>query len=213
MAGHEAAIWMVARSPDGHTLATASDDHTARLWPSENPGESITLRGHDMPVWSVSFDATGARVVTASFDGTARVWSTTDGSLLFTLRGHAETLWSGEFVDEHRIVTSSDDNTIRVWSLLPGVPTIELSGHADGVTNIAIAPDRKRMYSASADRTAKIWHMDLLNADAEHLRARLGVITRFCLSAEQRVRELGEDLGQAQLAGQRCELAYGGSGL
>lgn len=209
LAGHAATIWMVTRSPDGHTLATASDDHTARLWPSDDPSEAIVLGGHTMPVWSVAFDATGERVVTASYDNTARVW-TREGQLITTLTGHAEGLWSAQFSRRDQVITISDDNTVRIWSLDPGIRTIVLS-HSDGVTGLALSSDGLRMYTASADRSAKIWRLDLLDADAERLHTRLDAVTSFCLSAQQRGRELGEDLVQAELAARRCELRFGSS--
>jgi WD40 repeat protein len=211
LSGHTAKIWMVTRSPDGHTLASASDDHTARIWPSDDPNASVELRSHEAPVWSVEFDPSGERVVTASYDGTARIW-TLAGELVATLHGHAETVWSAQFAPGQRIITVSDDNTVRVWSLLPGTRTLVLSGHGSGVTGLALSPDGLRMYTGSADTTAKIWRLDRLDADVEHLDARLDVVTSFCLSTEQRMRELGEDVGQAQLAAKRCELAFAGSG-
>ncbi|MGB3420724.1 MAG: WD40 repeat domain-containing protein [Dolichospermum sp.] len=34
--GHQGPVWSVSFSPDGKTIATASSDNTARLWPVRN---------------------------------------------------------------------------------------------------------------------------------------------------------------------------------
>ncbi|MFV8749609.1 WD40 repeat domain-containing serine/threonine protein kinase [Nannocystaceae bacterium ST9] len=209
LTGHEGAISMVVRSPDGVRLATASDDGTARLWPDEDPSHAIVLRGHGKPVWSVDFDADGSRLVTASFDGTARVWNCDDGSLVTTLVGHAEGLWSARFARDGRVMTSSDDNTVRVWSLDSEVPAIVLTGHADGVTSIALSEDGLRMISASADGLAKIWRIDQLTGDVRALHEKLVETTTYCLPKEQRVRELGEDPGEAGVAQAACIRQFG----
>jgi WD40 repeat protein/predicted Ser/Thr protein kinase len=207
--GHEGKINMVVRSPDQVVLATASEDGTARLWPDETSEHSIVLRGHANSVWSVAFNADGSRVVTASFDGTARVWSVDDGSLLATLDGHAEGLWSAVFVADGRVVTSSDDNTIRVWSVDSAVAPIVLTGHGDGVTSLAASGDGVRLVSASADGSAKIWRLDRLTSDGDALYGRLIDSTSFCLPVDQRVRELGEDRGEAELAMAACKRQLG----
>ena len=62
-----------------HTLATASDDHTARLWDVHDPHQPTplgTLTGHTNDVNSVVFSPDGHTLATASDDHTARLWET-----------------------------------------------------------------------------------------------------------------------------------------
>jgi hypothetical protein len=69
----------VAFSPDGHTLATASADRTARLWDSTNPRQPSprsTLTGHTDAIFAVAFSPDGHALATASYDDTARLWKT-----------------------------------------------------------------------------------------------------------------------------------------
>jgi WD40 repeat protein/predicted Ser/Thr protein kinase len=203
--GHEGKISALVRSPDGQTLATASDDGSARLWPAEGLGEPLMLAGHDKAVWSIAFDADGHRVVTASFDGDARVWSVADGRLLETLSGHADAVWDARFVGEDRVITGSNDNTLRLWSLGTEALPIVLSGHGSGITRLSVTPDGSRVVSASSDGTAKLWYLGRLSADPLSLHQRLWAVTLYCLSVEQRMRELGEDRREAADNFARCE--------
>ncbi|MEJ6484700.1 hypothetical protein N0Y54_25850 [Nostoc punctiforme UO1] len=60
-------------SPDGKTIATASQDGTARLW-TLNGQLLQEFKGHQGTVWGVSFSPDGKTIATASSDKTARLW-------------------------------------------------------------------------------------------------------------------------------------------
>jgi hypothetical protein len=75
----------VAFSPDGATVATTSDDSTARLWDTATGTTRTTLTGHTGPVLGVAFSPDGATVATTSYDETARLWDTATGTLKVTL--------------------------------------------------------------------------------------------------------------------------------
>jgi WD40 repeat protein/predicted Ser/Thr protein kinase len=207
--GHTGKVYALLRSPDGHTLASASDDGTARLWPGTESAHSVLLAGHTKPVWSLAFDDTGERVVTGSFDGQAMVWSVADGTLLHSLVGHADAVWDAEFGPGDRVITVSNDKTVRVWSLASNDPPIVLSGHDAGLTSLAVTPDGERIITASSDGTAKLWRLDRLLGDPDELLERLGRATLYCLSLDERMRELGEDQAQAQAGRLACERAHG----
>jgi WD40 repeat protein len=73
--GHQLPVTSVSFSPDGKTIATASDENTARLWNLQGKGNLIQeFKGHQLPVNSVSFSPDGKTIATASWDNTARFW-------------------------------------------------------------------------------------------------------------------------------------------
>ena len=71
--GHTAPIVALAQSGDGTLLASASWDHTIRLWPLAG-GAPRVLEGHSQNVNGVAFSPDGKSVVSAGYDLTLRVW-------------------------------------------------------------------------------------------------------------------------------------------
>src|SRR3990172_774122 len=61
-------------SPDGAFVATASRDHTARVWSMSSGEPAGPPMQHTNDVNMIQFSHDGSKVVTASDDGTARVW-------------------------------------------------------------------------------------------------------------------------------------------
>jgi WD40 repeat protein len=72
---HLTAVNVVAWSPNGSRLASASEDGTARIWDAATGTPSAVLTGHTGPVYGVVWSPNGSRVATASADGTARARS------------------------------------------------------------------------------------------------------------------------------------------
>ena len=71
---HRAWVRSVSFSPDGETLASASDDGTVKLWTVE--GEELqTLEGHRGRVRSVRFSPDGETLASANSDGTVNLWN------------------------------------------------------------------------------------------------------------------------------------------
>jgi len=73
--GHTDRVWGVADSPDGKRLATASWDHTAKVWDAVSGWELLTLRGHTDRVWGVAYSPDGKRLATASADETLQIYA------------------------------------------------------------------------------------------------------------------------------------------
>ena len=120
---HSAIATYVAFSPDERRVATASEDHTARIWDAFT-GKAITppLR-HAGNVSQIEFSPDGRRVVTASADGTARVWDAHTGTPICSPLHHAGAVVTAQFgSDSSHILTAGQDGTVRLWTLPPDQP-------------------------------------------------------------------------------------------
>jgi cytochrome c len=82
--GHKAPVVALAASPDGTTLASASWDHTAHVWPLSSGKESVgtprVIEGHTQNVNGVAFTPDGRALVTAGYDATLRIWPLDNGA-------------------------------------------------------------------------------------------------------------------------------------
>ncbi len=57
--GHASYVFRVSFSPDGKTLASASWDHTIKLWDVKTGKELATLKGHKRRIYTVRFSPDG----------------------------------------------------------------------------------------------------------------------------------------------------------
>jgi cytochrome c len=71
--GHTGPIAALAASPDGATLASASWDHTVRLWPLAG-GAPRVLDEHTQNVNGLAFAADGRTLISVSYDQSVRIW-------------------------------------------------------------------------------------------------------------------------------------------
>jgi WD40 repeat protein/serine/threonine protein kinase len=157
--GHTGPIQWVEVSPDGRTLLTVSDDHTAKLWDVETGELRRTLDDSAARLWRGHFDRAGKRVVTASFDGVARVYSI-DGRLLVSLRKHDGLLSEAAFdAAGERVVTAGFDGTARVWDASSGAQLAKLD--TDGmITEYAAWIADRGVVTCNHAGAIRVWAAD-----------------------------------------------------
>ncbi|MUG91363.1 hypothetical protein F7734_02205 [Scytonema sp. UIC 10036] len=121
--GHKAAVLSVNFSPDGQTIASASNDRSVKLW--RRDGTLLTtLMGHNSGILDVAFSPNGQLLATASTDRQVKLWQLSRSGdrevviLLTTLNGHRDAVQQLAFSpDGKTLITTSKDRTTLLWDL------------------------------------------------------------------------------------------------
>ncbi len=206
LAGHTEAVLSVAFSPDGKTLATGSDDKTARLWDTAT-GKQIRapLTAHTGPVLEVAFSPDGKTLATSSDDKTARLWDTATGKQIHApLTAHTGSVWSVAFSpDGKTLATSSDDKTARLWDTATGMRLWDtatgkqvrapLTGHTGPVESVAFSPDGKMLATGSVDRSVRLWDAATGKQVRAPLTAHTGPVLTVAFSPDGKILATGND--------------------
>jgi WD40 repeat protein len=171
--GHSRVVNAVTLSPNGDTIASASDDHTIRLWDTVSGAPKLhgrVLRGHTGTVLSVAFSPGGRTIASGSSDRTIRLWDAATGQSKMEGRGlvgHASAVTCVAFSPSRKqrtIASGCTSGSIRLWNVATGQPVWRVNksskyGHSKHITSLAFSPDGETLVSASLDRTLRLWNV------------------------------------------------------
>ncbi|MDF2388148.1 serine/threonine protein kinase [Nostoc ellipsosporum NOK] len=147
-------------SPDGHILASGSDDKIIRLWNLNTKKLLASLSTHSQAVTSVAFSPNGVILATGSDDKTIKLWDVDTLAEIFTLCGHSHAVKSVAFSPNGEIIASGSwDKKIKLWDVKTGAEICTLTGHKLQVSSIAFSPNGQLLASGSFDRTIHLWQL------------------------------------------------------
>lgn len=85
---HDTYILKLVVSPDCKMLATASADHTAKIFKFSEMSRPKVLAKHQRWVWDCQFSADSSYLVTSSSDTSCRLWEVSTGEMVRNFLGH-----------------------------------------------------------------------------------------------------------------------------
>jgi WD40 repeat protein len=160
---HKDAVYALAFSPDGKTLATAGYDKLVKLWDvpaSTNPEPRLTLTDHSDAVYALDFHPGGKLLASGSADRAVKVWDVATGKRLYTLSDPTDWVYAVAWSpDGKHLAAAGADKSVRVWEASESGGTLVRSvfAHGKAVSRLAYTADGRTLVSAGEDRVVKLW--------------------------------------------------------
>jgi WD40 repeat protein/serine/threonine protein kinase len=174
--GHTAQVCGMALSSDAKRLATASADHTVKVWDAQTGKELLTLKGHSGSLIVVVFSRDGKRLASASREpgaqgnkqqlGEVKLWDAQTGGELVTLKDAGGINALALSPDNKHLAGESSDGTIKIWDTQTSREYLTLKGtdrpKDEWVAALAFSPDGTRL-------AAGIHNLDYTNEQRKRL--------------------------------------------
>lgn len=155
--GHKGTVYRVSFDASSSRLASASADHTAKIWDVQSGTLLFPLAEHSASVWGVAFSSNDNSIATSSDDKTVKLWDI-GGKLMLTLEGHADAVNSVQFSSDGLLLYSAgNDQTINVWNR-NGTRIMTLLGHSKVINGLSV--NDTTLASGSSDGRVILWNQN-----------------------------------------------------
>jgi U3 small nucleolar RNA-associated protein 21 len=142
------------------TKAVLGSDGTPKPVPQAQQASEVAVgEGHEGPVTGVAVDSLNNVVMTAGLDGTLRFWDFKTHALLERVELGVSVALLEQARDSELLAAACDDCVIRVYDTATRRLVRRLAGHTTHVSDLCFSRDGRRLVSASADATVRVWDL------------------------------------------------------
>ena len=154
--GHSGAVNALKFTNKNDHLVSASADKTVQIWDIANAKPQIKLE-HSGTVQALALSKDGTRIAAGGTDKTVKVWTLAGQTTITTPADVLSVCFSP---DESRLLVGCADNKARVYGI--DGRFLEFFPHEGPVHAVAFHSDGKRVFTAGADKTARMWPLSLV---------------------------------------------------
>ena len=172
--GHTQTVFSVTYSADGHALASASGDHTVRIWDTRTWKDPQVIAAHAASVLQVVFSPDGKSVATcgAGTDKAAKIFDLAKEGRdpqVFLEKSQNGVHCIALSKDGRTLATGGYDHVIRLWDVATAHVIRTIQGHSDQINSVAFSPDGSELASGGADQTVRLWPIGIVEQQREYL--------------------------------------------
>ena len=181
--GHSSLINDIAMAPNGNFYATASSDHTIRIWSAvddytttDKNFSSQVIKMNETPVKSIDISCDSRLIATGADDKTVKIISINDKKLQANLLGHKNWVKTVRFSRDSLLVASgSDDKTLKLWDTYKKKLVYDFKNgeHKGAVNCVRFHPDNSCLATACFDGKIRIFDVrskQLVQNYKEHVK-------------------------------------------
>ena len=175
---------MVAVTPDGKMLASASADHSIRLWQTDTGKMIRRLRAAPWGVTSFAISSDGQTLAFAADDETIHLWnliSEHEERLAGTLGREGLSLAFAP--DDRTLAIASGKGEIQIWELASKSERLVLSDAEGNLSTIAYSRDGKILASGGSKKLVRLWD-PLTGLEFHQLRGHHGEASALSFSPD-----------------------------
>ncbi|MCY4403072.1 MAG: sigma-70 family RNA polymerase sigma factor [Candidatus Poribacteria bacterium] len=156
--GHRKRINALAFTPNGHRIASGSDDGTIRLWDASTGTQMLSLTAKNTNTLAFSMD--GKILASVNSSPKIQLWDISTGKQLTSLKSQGDNITTLTFSPDNKTLASGSLNgAIELWDISTGRQLESLRGHSYRISELVFSSDGKTLASGGSDGDIFIWNV------------------------------------------------------